>query len=192
MFKAEKDDIRLTVEQDDNPIDPRNDDNLGYMLCFEHPDYTLGDTHRMSNDEIVEYVKSSDVISLPLYLLDHSGLAIQTTKFPMDPQGWDTTFMGYITTTKDDIRREYSVKRISKQLLNRVISVLESEVETYNQYLQGDIWWYSLVKVSKCACGSEQIEEIDSCSGFYGIDWMANGLLDQIPKQYQVLVGTLA
>jgi hypothetical protein len=41
-LKTEK--YTLTIDVDENPSDPREDDNLTKMICF-HKKYTLGDKH---------------------------------------------------------------------------------------------------------------------------------------------------
>ena len=75
----------------------------------------------------------SKMIMLPLYLYDHSGLAISTSKFP---GYFDTGWLGVIYVDKDDIRREWDKQRISSKLYNNVVTWLIGEVEEYNEYLQ--------------------------------------------------------
>lgn len=165
MCKVEPADTReykgykILIYQDDNPGNPRDWDNLGKMVCF-HRNYKLGDKHDLSVDDLKETVKRKDVIALPLYLLDHSGLWMRTVRFLEDPQGWDTSAVGYIFVDFATIRKEYSVKRISRKLRRKVEDVLEQEVQTYSQYLSGEVYGYS----ARNARG----EVVDSCWGFYG------------------------
>ena len=56
---------------------------------------------------------------------------------------------------------EYSKKRISKQLIERVKGYLKAEVETYDQYLTGDAWGYRITD-------TETDEEVDACWGYFG------------------------
>lgn len=154
--------------QDEDPNDPREDDNIGTMVCF-HRNYKLGDKHKFNSPEHFDEWHAERVagketpcerfLMLPLYLYDHSGISMRTY-----PHGqhvdWDCGMVGYIYITYSQIRKEYSAKRVGKALLARVTKYLENEVETYNQYLTGDV--YGIVVTS------DDGEEVENCWGFYG------------------------
>ena len=157
----------LKIYQDDNPESPREWDNLGTMVCF-HSRYDLGDEHEFStSDDFVEFLKQDNVISLPLYLYDHSGITMRTHKYNKPGSAywqypeWDFGLVGYIYVTKDAIRKEYGWKIITKQRLEKVIQHLLNEVKVYDDYLTGNVYGYAL----ECAICEETI---DSCWGFYG------------------------
>lgn len=183
--------------QDDYPESPRDWDNLGTMACF-HRRYTLGDKDiPFSSDdfngwnEMEEYIlKSLDAaVVLPLYLYDHSGITMNTTGFSCR---WDSGQVGFIYITKDKIMKEYGVKRIRRQLKEKVEKMLVNEVEVYDQYLTGDVYGFNIVKVTKCEQGHEHEENEDSCSGFYGDDIKINGILDHISEEdANVILGQL-
>jgi hypothetical protein len=155
----------IEVIQDNDPQSPREWDNLGKMICF-HGRYDLGDEHDFSREESQEFLKSKEIcVSLPLYLYDHSGITMSTIPFGCN---WDTFQVGFIYITKEKVRKEYNVKRINKELIEKVTKVLEGEVKTYDQYLTGDIYGYRISKVTECELGHEHKEELDSCWGFYG------------------------
>ena len=154
---------KIEIIQDDQPFDPRQDDNLGTMLC-SHSRYNLGDEHDHGDSQGIMrflYENKNDIgIILPLYLYDHSGYTIATTPFSCR---FDSGQVGYIYITKEKMRYEYSKKRISKQLIERVKGYLENEVQTYDQFLTGDCYGYVITD-------TETEEEIDSCWGFFGSD----------------------
>lgn len=147
----------IEIRQDEDCESPRDWDNLGTMVCF-HNRYDLGDKHNMTVEEAKDMMKHNNVFSLPLYLYDHSGLTINTTGFSCP---WDSGQVGFIYVTKEQVRKEYSVKRISKQLKTHVLDYLRGEVETYDKYLRGDVYGYSIDK---------EYDLGDSCWGFYGYD----------------------
>lgn len=156
--------LTIKIYQDEMPNEgPRDWDNFGTMICF-YRDYNLGDKHNMSKEELKDLVQRKDVISLPLYLLDHSGLWIRTGKFACDPGGWDTSFIGWIYVDEAKIRQEFNLldpsKKIHKDVKDKALALLEQEVETYNQYLTGNVWGFVIE--------DEEGEHIDSCWGFYG------------------------
>lgn len=167
--QAERDGYSIKIYQDEDAESPREWDNLGTMLCV-HRRYDLGDKHAMSPSEIQALVERPDVIALPLYLYDHSGLAMSTRSFIGRAQHaeWDSGQVGFIYVTLAKVREEYSVKKVSKKCRELVIRYLENEVKTYNQYLQGDVYGFTVEKDG---------DVVDSCWGFYGMDEaLANAL----------------
>ncbi len=185
---------KLSIYQDMNPEDPRNWDNLGLMVC-SHKRYNLGDKHDFRFGDYGGWgeakqalIKKYDAaIILPLYLYDHSGITMKTTPFSCP---WDSGQVGFILISKAKIREEYSVKRITKELLDKVEKNLLCEVETYDQYLSGDVYGFTLVELSKCNEGHEHETEIDSCWGFYGHDFKDNGIAEQVSEEFAELLKT--
>ena len=174
---------KLTVYYDFEPMNPRTEwDNLGKMICL-HSRYDLGDKHSFrDNEDIQEYIKENKITSiLPLFLYDHSGITISTGSF-YSP--WDSGQVGYIWITDEKIRNEYGVKRISKKLRLKILEYLESEVNTYDQYLTGDVYGFEVTEFTRVnPKGDLEENETDSCWGFYGSDFEANGLFESADFQ---------
>jgi hypothetical protein len=177
----------INIFPDDHPPDPREEfDHLGTMVCF-HRRYDLGDQHDFRNpNEFAEFLKEEKPICLPLYLYDHSGITISTKSERFracDPQGWDWGMLGYIYATKEDVRKEYGVKHVTRKILEKVTKLLQSEVQEYDHYLTGNVYGYEITK------GERQAGEvIDSCWGFFGYpeDDMiaaAKAVIDQIIRE---------
>jgi len=160
--KIEYKGYEIEIFQSDYPEDPRGWDNLGTMICF-HNRYDLGDKHNYYDpDEFIEDMKNEKVIILPLYLYDHSGITISTGPFGCP---WDSGQVGYIYVTYEDIKKEFSYKNITTKRIEKIKDYLRGEVETYDNYLTGNIYGYN-------------IEDVDSCSGYFG-DPEKSGLLDE-------------
>ncbi len=178
----------INIFPDEDSPDPRKEfDHLGTMVCF-HRRYNLGDKHEFRDpDEFKDFLKEEKPICLPLYLFDHSGITMSTRseKFrACDPQGWDWGMLGYIYVTKENVRKEYSVNRVSRKVLDKVIKLLQSEVAEYAHFLTGNIYGYEITKAEKDE-EPQASEVIDSCWGFFGYpeDYMipeAKALIDQI------------
>lgn len=163
---------QLTVEihQDSDPMNPREWDNVGKMVCW-HRNYLLGDEqpkcspseylfqlmcerefdkHRkyLPDEEVVgeenirKYVEKHFYI-LPLYLYDHSGITMSTSRFSCP---WDSGQVGFICAPRDC--DEYP--DMEKGLI--------AEVETYDRYLRGDFYVYDIK--------DEHGNVLDSCGGF--------------------------
>jgi hypothetical protein len=160
-----KENYILEIFPDEPYESPREWENLGTMICF-HRRYNLGDKHNFNLEEAEEMVKGKDIcVSLPLYLYDHGGITMSTGSFSCN---WDSGQVGWIFVTKEQVRKEYNVKRISKDLIEKVTNILEDEVKTYDQYLTGDVYGYRISQIDVCDKGCEHKDEIDSCWGFYG------------------------
>ena len=164
---------RIKIFQDESPESPRTSmDNLGTMVCF-HRRYNLGDKHDYDHNDYSDWEemkmaidKNEDaLIILPLYLYDHGGITMSTSPFSCR---WDSGQVGFIYVSKKKVREEYGVKRISPKVAEKALKVLEGEVETYDQYLTGDVYGYRVYKVTTCELGEEHEEEVDACWGYYG------------------------
>ena len=76
--------------------------------------------------------------------------------------------VGFIFISKEKIRKEFNIKRITKKWLEKVTTYLNGEVETYDQYLRGDVYGYKIYEIETCDLGCEHLEDMDSCWGYYG------------------------
>jgi hypothetical protein len=174
----------LKVWRDDSTDSPRDDDNMGTMVCF-HKRYTLGDKHDYRADDyngwddVEKTLLETDFaggVSLPLYLYDHSGITMNTTGFSCQ---WDSGQVGVIFASAAKIRENFMVKRITKKIRERALALLVSEVSVYDQFIRGDVYGYTIT--------DDDGSHIDSCGGFYGDDPKENGMLDNSPAEYASL-----
>ncbi len=175
METIRKGNYELEILQDESPESPREWENLGTMICF-HRRYNLGDKNDIidfndytSWNEQLEWIEKNikPCVILPLYLYDHSGITMSTSSLSC---GWDSGQVGWIFVTKEQVRKEYNVKRITQDIVEKVTKVLEGEVETYDQYISGEVYGYRISKVEVCDKGCEHKEEVDSCWGYYGME----------------------
>jgi hypothetical protein len=150
--------ITAKIIHDDDPMSPRDWDNLGTMVCW-HPDYLLGDEQISRYDAQETYEELPDDCEvLPLFLYDHSGITMSTTSFSC---GWDSGQVGYIYVDGDRIRKEYGDD--SEETRKKVIKVLQSEVKVYDQYIMGDVWGFVIEQEQDdCDCLSTLIPALDS------------------------------
>lgn len=170
---------RLKLIHDSSPDSPRNWDNLGTMICF-HRRYDLGDKHSYSSDDYSGWEEMKQAIIkeenpaviLPLYMYDHSGISISTSPFSCR---WDSGQIGFILVSKKKALEEFGGKIVSAKLKQKLQAILEGEVETYTQYVEGDVYGFQIV--------DEDDDIIDSCYGFYGSDHKKSGMLDYIDHE---------
>jgi hypothetical protein len=180
----------LKIYQDDNAESPREWDNVTKMVCF-HKRYRLGDKHEYKEadfnswDEVEAQLKKDNDIAVikVLRLYSHSGITISISEgYPYNDR-WDAGIVGFVFVTKDTIKNELGVSRVTKKGLEWANRLLEGEVATYDQFLRGDVYGYRLVKKVHCdACNNDEEEDLDSCWGFYGDNWKENGILDNLDE----------
>jgi hypothetical protein len=179
--------MKFRLLHDSEAESPREDmNNLGTMVCW-HSRYNLGDKHNWTVDQFHLMVLSKkDIIALPLFLMDHSGLSMRCHSYG---DHWDSGHVGWIFTTREKAKDWFQVTRWNNELKEDVKSILRNEVYTYSQYLEGDVWGFEVYSEEPCKCCGQIIKnELVSVWGFYGCDPKKNGMLDYIPKEYHYAV----
>lgn len=189
--------LRLVIEQDQFPEDPRSWDNLGTMLCC-HREYQLGDCNSnretelqlaeicrkygKSDEEIdemtfaeeVQFILNQDnICGLPLYITDHSEISIQTYRF----DAWDSSLVGLIFVEKDFYLAQTCLKD-EEGWKEKAKETLKCEVKTYSDFIDGNFYMWTLyepiVVIRQSMDGKElsrkideEGETVDSMGGFY-------------------------
>lgn len=175
---------RIKIHADQDSVNPRKDwDQFGTMVCF-HRRYVLGDKDvkgkRQFSDPTAfqEWLKEDEeakgAIVLPLYLYDHSGITISCGAFSCP---WDSGQVGYVFCTRADILKEFGAgkkKIVTAKMRAAAEKLLRQEVETYDYYLTGQCYGYTIDRDVTPADQEydgyerEWEETDDSCWGFLG------------------------
>lgn len=161
---------KIEIIPDDNCESPRDyQDNLGVFHCW-HKNINLGDdNYNLYNDcdkdilnNVLKEAKNNNDIIYPLYCYQHSGIALSLSNtYPFNDR-WDAGQVGYIIVDREKAIKEYGHKILTQNLKDRVHKVIENEINTYNQYLAGDVYGYNITKEG----------DVDSCWGYYGMDYI--------------------
>jgi len=173
----------VLIYLDPDPTNPRQDDNTAVLVCF-HKRYNLGDLdHGYDYRDYSGWAEFRAQLEkdhkpaaiLPLGLIDHSGISmyIGGGAHPCDPGGWDSGTIGFGFVSRETALREWGSKRLTKRIRKQAETCLRAEVETYNQYLTGDVYGYEIQ--------DENGELIDSCWGFYGVECCREEALACVP-----------
>lgn len=176
-----KDGHVLQMFHDEGAESPREWDNLGTMAIF-HKRYNFGDDDKKVSfssadfsgwEEMKEFIttKLKAVVCLPIYMYDHSGITINTIGFSCP---WDSGQVGFIYVTESQMKDNYG-EHYTQEDIERAQKVLIGEVETMDQYIQGQVFSFRITK------NGAQVGE--SCCGFYGDDIKTNGMMEFIPKE---------
>ena len=163
----------VRIYHDTNAESPRNDDNLGVMLCW-HRRVLLGDEQISPRDfgedlgEVSGRIREERgaALVLPIYIYEHGQITITAREsvYAMYPdKEWDAGQVGFIYAEEATVLKEYGVESITEEMLEKLREVLEGEVAVYDQYLMGDVWGFVIE--------DEEGEDTgDSCWGFFGLD----------------------
>jgi len=165
--------LKAHVYSDIDPMHPRIDfDTVGSIVCWhrryaltdpELPDFVEGPEKYDPTEWAEEFLKSEDVISLPIYMYDHSGITINTTGFSC---GWDSGQVGWIFVSRAKAQKEWGVETVEDIQYN-----LRQEIEIYSQYLEGDIYGVVVEQDAPCdECGHNEPACLDQVWGIYGFD----------------------
>jgi len=111
------------------------------------------------NMEKIEALFHKHYISLSLYLYDHGGITMSTGSFSCH---WDSGQVGFIAVSKAKVREEYGWKHLTKERIQLIEKYLTGEVESYDQFLTGDVWGYTIE--------NDEYDVFESCWGFFGKD----------------------
>lgn len=193
-------------------------------LCKQYTDINEDILEDLDWHEMYSRLSKSDKIAIKtIRYYDHGGISLSLSdKYPYNDR-WDSGMAGFVFIDKETVFKEqlclintdrygnaiyeehihektsptYSVATIPLTEENwKEIAYhnMDMEIKTYNQYLQNDIYWYSLEKkehikdIKRCPHCDEIIsvdeydtyEEVDSCCNFYGDNLFDNGIFDSV------------
>ena len=148
--------VQAELVYDQDATSPREWDNLGTILIapdkahwVASPDDVV-DTSIPFGNNPHEYwenlrrdqlnLKKSDIaIAYPITQYGHDEISLSLGY----KQGWDHGVVGFIYVTKETLRKEYGVNRITKSILERAENCLQSELDTLTRWLNGECYgWY--------------------------------------------------
>lgn len=174
MIEAiEKNGYRLNIEADYDAENPRTAfDNLGTLYIPRPPRHCTMSDREASADEA-----AAAPVVLPVYVIDHSGIALSEKPFGCP---WDSWQAGHMYMTEKTLLAEYGQN--TPETREKAKNCLRGELRTYAAYVSGEVYGYTLTR------GSDG-EVVDSCGGFYGddgINYIKELFEDFIEKQYKI------
>lgn len=146
------------------------DGGMDYMEVFKRVETALRDIRTAWIDRAVD----DGYVVLPLYLYDHSGLAMSTGKFGCP---WDSGCVGFIYCDKATIQKEWGGDTEAAE------RALRAEVEVYSDYIGGYCYGYIAEELI-----DGEWEHVDSCFGFIGSDPNTNGIKDHLDAEFAACI----
>lgn len=181
------------IQDEDAPNPREEFENLGEMVCwhgnfilgdrkinprkYDPRDFVLWDLLDECPDEREDMItalgEQSDEVTMemamalaekfyviaPCWLYDHGGISMSRGSQCM----WDSGQVGFQYISLRKLRELYGADLTEEQLRELGEKVLDQELETYDQYLQGDVYGY----VIEDADGVE----VDACWGYFGLQY---------------------
>jgi hypothetical protein len=103
------------------------------------------------------------VVAIPLRVQDYGSNGLKIDAWP-ECYEYDEKQDSWLYATKKDILECFMAKRLTKQLRAKALHNLKCELETYQQYLEGDVWGHVIE--------DEDGDEVgDSCWGMFGHEY---------------------
>lgn len=169
----------LVISYDECPINPRKDYEPMCTLAAVEGGKGKGYCDEVrSIEELNDIRKSEEYIAKPVYFYDHSGIVLSLTPFS---DRWDSGVLGLIYITKEQAKKEF-VDLSGLELIERIESVMQGEIELYSSYLNGNCY-QGVSKVQKVTeidgetfYSKQEVE--DSIGGIYSED--SDGILSDV------------
>jgi hypothetical protein len=163
--------ITVEIVHEQSPENPRINDNQTQFAMF-HRKYTLPNEINIPNyseffnswEEMEADLQSNFKHVVPVYMLDHSGLAFSLSDFN---DRWDSGQVGFIVA-KEGTEEEF-------------MKNAQSELLTYGYYISGDCYGFVV--------SDSESEDMESIWGFYGWDHKESGLLESLFHSLQYSFG---
>ena len=153
----------IELRYDETPDNPRG---WGWpdVMYLNRSDYK-GDGHSINEllDDNGRLTKDflDNHVWLWIDYYEHSGIALSTrSPEQKSTRGWDSGLFGIIAVSKADIKKETGHKIVTKGDRLEYMKRLEGQVETYNQYIEGEVYGFVALDGNG--------DEIDSCWGYFG------------------------
>ena len=170
-FMNLKEELVMTVGYDDCPESPREWDNMGTFYTWQRnrisPDENnfsdaiefissiLGESatekiHEKYNNtadfmsEIVQKLDKRGYVLYPVSAYEHGDIVFSLGC----ESGWDSGTIGVIFAEKKKIYEEFGVKRLTKEIREKIENIFTSELATYTQWANGEVYIFSLEKLN--------------------------------------------
>ena len=127
--------------------------------------------------ETMEMLKESDIVILPIYVFEHSGIFISVSDFG---SRWDSGQAGWIYTTKEKIENSFDVTE--ENWRERAIEILKEEIKVYDMYLKDEV--YGIITEEYAANNDDWIER-DASFGYFSDKW-GNELIKEFVLDYGI------
>jgi hypothetical protein len=162
--------IRIFPDFDGSAANPRDWDNLGTFWTQEYRHNSPDALPVRGNifDSLCSVVGGGEkglrrhAIFLPVWKYEHGGVAYAAAESNPFSCPWDSGQAGYIFVTREEVRKEFNVSRITPKVREKVLKALRGEVAEYSKWANGEVYGYTIT--------DPEGDEVDSCWAIIGLD----------------------
>lgn len=147
----------IAWQSDSYPCNPRQDYECFSTFYITPNRYFSGDKSINELISDLAAINESDYLKLPIYAYVHSAIALSTTPFHDD---FDTGLAGFVVCTRQNMADlGYSTPDWS----SRAESVIQDELATYQQYLNGEAKFLTLYHYNPNTDTWDEEDSVGSC-----------------------------
>jgi hypothetical protein len=170
---AEGYEARYLVQDDDPAGSPDEDDDDSIFLVHYHRSFDVRNDKTITCDNLRRWYQGEKIAQekeywiFPVSAYIHSGVRLKLGNMRdasggFDGAGWDTSHVGAVLASKKEWRTRKAAEKSALQ-----------KIETWNQYLAGDIWGCVIERYDK---GKNVIGDYDAVWGYYGYKYALESL----------------
>ncbi len=157
----------IVISNDDNPFNPREDDDEIITFHIAHRNYSFGDKNYKDIESINkanrEAHRIGDIV-LPLYMYEHGGITISLTPFSCP---WDSGQLGFVQVSRKAMIENWGKKNFTPKLKKKALEVAESTVKYFDDYLTGNVHRYDICPIDEDG-EYDTDDSIESCGNYIG------------------------
>ena len=181
------------VYDQDTPS-PREWDSLGTILIAPNkthwvasPDGAIDISIPLGNNPYEHWenirreqlnLKKPDIaLAYPITKYEHGDISLSLGY----KSGWDYGVIGFIYVTKEQVRKFYHVKRITKSILERAENYLKSELDMLTNWINGDCYGWKIIEYAlDDGLDWVEVDTLDSCWGYLDQDQALDDMKDTL------------
>ena len=192
--------VQAELVYDQHATNPRECDNLGTILIAPNkshwiasPDDVVNTSIHFGNNPCEHWdnirreqlnLKKSDIaIAYPITKHEHGSISLSLGY----KQGWDYTVSGFVYVTKETLRKEYGVNRITKSIIDRAKTCLQSELDMLTRWLNGDCYGWQIKEYALTDDGldCEEVGILGDCWGYFDKEHASGDMQDALNRLTQ-------
>ena len=187
--------VQAELVYDPDATNPREWDNLGTILIdsskshwVASPDDEVDTSIPLGKNpyehwenlrrEQLKLKKSDIAVVYPITKYEHGEISLQLGY----TKGWDYGVVGFVYVTKETLRKEYGVKRITKSMLNNAENCLQSELDMLTAWLNGNCYGWQIKEytIAEDGLSWQEVDTLDACWGYLDQDYALSDMKDAL------------
>ena len=180
---------------DQHAATPREWDNLGTILIAPNKSHWIANRDSAVDTSIqkgknpfehwenlrreqLKLKKSEIAIGCPITKYEHGEIFLQLGY----KSGWDYTVSGFVYVTKETLRKEYGVKRITKSIIEHAKNRLQDELDMLTAWLNGECygWYVKEYALTDDGLDWKEVDTLDNCWGYLDRDYAFDSMKDAL------------